>query len=191
MYYYVPAAQYHPQSTGIFVRVAGEASQFTEAVRRSLQREMPSPAYVTVTPFADIVGEQVRSWKLGASMFSAFGLLALVLAAIGLYSVIAYNVAERTHEMGVRLALGAQRGEVVRLVVLDGAWLAIGGVVIGGAIAVVATPWIAPLLFDESPRDPGVYAVVALALVVVSFAASWLPAHRASRVDPMQALRYE
>jgi ABC-type antimicrobial peptide transport system permease subunit len=124
-------------------------------------------------------------------MFSAFGLLALVLAAIGLYSVIAYTVAERTHEMGVRMALGAQRREVVKLVVLGGARFAFAGVAIGGAIAFAATPWIAPLLFDESPRDPAVYAIVGAALIVVSFAASWLPAHRAARVDPMQALRYE
>jgi predicted permease len=191
MYYYVPAAQYHSERTGIFVRMAGDAGAFTEGVRRSLQHEMPSPAYVTVTPFAEIVGEQVRSWKLGAAMFSAFGLLALVLAAIGLYSVIAYTVAERTHEMGVRMALGAQRREVVKLVVLGGARFAFAGVAIGGAIAFAATPWIAPLLFDESPRDPAVYAIVGAALIVVSFAASWLPAHRAARVDPMQALRYE
>ena len=191
MYYYVPAAQYHPESTGIFVRTAGNARDVAESVRRSLQREMPSPAYVTVMPFAEIVGDEARSWKLGATMFSAFGLLALVLAAIGLYSVIAYHVAERTHEMGVRMALGAQRHDVVRLVVLTGARLAIAGVAIGGAIAFAATPWISPLLFDESPRDPGVYAVVAFALLFVSLTASWLPAHRAARVDPMQALRYE
>ena len=191
MYYYVPAAQYHPESTGIFVRMAGDAEGFAEAVRRSLQHEMPSPAYVTVTPFAEIVGNEVRSWKLGASMFSAFGLLALVLAAIGLYSVIAYSVAERTHEMGVRMALGAQRGEIVKLVVFNGARLAGAGIAIGGAMSLLAARWIAPLLFEESPRDPAVYAIVAIALMLVSFAASWLPAHRASRVDPMHALRYE
>jgi ABC-type antimicrobial peptide transport system permease subunit len=124
-------------------------------------------------------------------MFSAFGVLALLLAAIGLYSVIAYNVAQRTHEMGVRMALGAQAADVIRLVVKEGIAFGTAGVVIGGAIAVAAGKWLAPLLFDESPRDPVVFAVVAFALLGVAFAASWLPALRASRVEPTKALRYE
>ena len=191
MYYYLPAAQYHPESTGLFVRVAGDGSQSAESVRRALQREMPGLAYVTVTPFAQIVGSQVRSWKLGASMFSAFGLLALVLAAIGLYSVISYSVVERTHELGVRMALGAQRHDVVGLVVRNGVRFALSGVTLGGAIALATAPRIAPLLFEESPRDPAIYGLVALALLVVALAASWVPAYRASRVDPMRALRYD
>ena len=104
-----------------------------EAVRRRLQREMPGASYMTVTPFSEIIGSQTRSWQLGATMFVAFGALALVLAAIGLYSVIAYNVAQRTHELGVRVALGAQARDVVRLVVTDGLRLAGMGVAIGAA----------------------------------------------------------
>jgi ABC-type antimicrobial peptide transport system permease subunit len=160
-------------------------------VRRLLQREMPGAAYVTVTPFAQIMGNQVRSWKLGASIFTAFGFLALALAAIGLYSVIAYNVVQRTHELGVRLALGAQRGDVLRLVIRDGVRIALLAVATGGAIAFSVAPWVGPLLFNVSPRDPSVYWGVAVALLLVSIAASWLPAHRASRVDPILALRYE
>jgi ABC-type antimicrobial peptide transport system permease subunit len=124
-------------------------------------------------------------------MFSAFGLLALVLAAIGLYSVIAYNVAQRTHELGVRMALGAQRSDVLRLVISEGLRLAIAGVVMGAAIALAAGHWLAPLLFDESPRDPIVYVAVAAVLLLVSTAASWLPARRAANVEPTRALRYE
>jgi ABC-type antimicrobial peptide transport system permease subunit len=124
-------------------------------------------------------------------MFTAFGALALLLAAIGLYSVIAYNVAQRTHELGVRMALGAQAGDVVRLVVREGIGFGIAGVVIGGAIALGAGRWLAPLLFEESPRDPTVFAIVAVALLGVALAASWLPALRASRVEPTKALRYE
>jgi putative ABC transport system permease protein len=92
-FYYLSAAQFNPQGGGLFVRVKGSAAKFTELIRRELQREMPGSAYITVTPFSDIVGSQKSSWKLGATMFVAFGLLALVIAAIGLYSVIAYNVA--------------------------------------------------------------------------------------------------
>ena len=191
MYYYLPATQFAPNSAGLFVRVRGDATQHAESVRRSLQREMPSPAYVTVTPFSQIMGDQTRSWTLGASMFSAFGLLALLLAAIGLYSVIAYNVAQRTHELGVRMALGAQRIDVLRLVVLEGLRVSAVGVVFGALVALAGSRWIAPLLFDVSPRDPAVYLTVALSLLAVSLAASWLPARRASLVEPTRALKYE
>jgi predicted permease len=191
MYYYLPATQFKPNRTGLFVRVRGEASKSAEAVRRSLQKEMPGASYITTTPLSEVLGQQTRSWRLGASMFSAFGVLALLLAAIGLYSVIAYNVAQRTHEMGVRMALGAQAADVIRLVVKEGMAFGIAGVVIGGAIALAAGKWLAPLLFDESPRDPAVFAVVAVALLGVALAASWLPALRASRVEPTKALRYE
>jgi putative ABC transport system permease protein len=150
---------------------------------------MPGASYVTVTPFTEIVGSQTRSWQLGATMFVAFGLLALVLAAVGLYSVIAYNVAQRTHELGVRVALGAQAGDVVRLVVTGGIRLAGIGVAIGGVVALWAGKWVKPLLFEVSPKDPIVFAVVAATLIAVALAASWIPARRASRVDPNVALR--
>jgi ABC-type antimicrobial peptide transport system permease subunit len=162
---------------------------FAEAVRKRLQREMPGASYITMTPFKEIIGGQTRSWELGATMFVAFGALALVLAAIGLYSVIAYNVAQRTHELGVRVALGARAADVVRLVVTDGLRVAGVGVVLGTIVAFWGGTWVKPLLFNVSPRDPLVFAVVALTLVAVAVAASWIPALRASRVDPNVALR--
>jgi ABC-type antimicrobial peptide transport system permease subunit len=152
---------------------------------------MPGASYVTITPFGEIIGSQKRSWHLGATMFACFGALALVLAAIGLYSVIAYNVAQRTHELGVRRALGAQAADVVRLVVSDGLRLAGVGVAIGVVAAFWAGKWVKPLLFDVSPKDPAVFVFVALALIVVAVAASWIPAMRASRVDANVALRSE
>jgi ABC-type antimicrobial peptide transport system permease subunit len=152
---------------------------------------MPGVSYVSVTPFSDIIGPQKRSWHLGATMFVAFGTLALVLAAVGLYSVIAYNVAQRTHELGVRRALGAQASHAVRLVVVDGLRLAAIGVAIGVFIAFWAGRFLKPLLFDVSPRDPLVFVTVAGVLVLVAVAASWIPALRASRVDPNVALRTE
>src|SRR5439155_26374047 len=190
-FYYMLATQLNPTQGGLFVRVRGDAARAKEAVRRRLQREMPGASYVTLTPFSDIIGGQARSWHLGATMFVAFGVLALVLAAIGLYSVIAYNVAQRMHELGVRVALGAQAADVVRLVVTDGLRLVAIGVGIGAVAAFWAGKRVKPLLFDVSPRDPAVFALVALTLLAVAVAASWVPALRASRVDPNVALRSE
>ncbi len=188
-YYYLPAAQFSPTSGGLMVRTRGDAKRYIEPLRKRLQREMPGASYITLMPFSEILGSQTRSWQLGATMFAAFGALALVLAAIGLYSVIAYNVAQRTHELGVRVALGAQARDVVRLVVVDGLRLAVAGVAIGAAIAFFASKWVKPLLFNVSPKDPAVFALVALTLIVVAMVASWVPARRASRVDPNVALR--
>ena len=190
-FYYLSAAQFNPNRTGLFVRTRGEASRQADAIRRQLQRLMPSPAYITVTPFTEVIGQQTRSWKLGATMFVVFGLLALTLAAVGLYSVIAYNVVQRTHEMGVRIALGAQLKDVVRIVVGQGLRHGVAGILIGGVIAVGAARWVKPLLFDESPRDPVVYAIVTVVLLGVALTASWIPARRAARVDPNIALRSE
>jgi len=190
-FYYLPSAQFNPQQTGLFVRMRGDAARHGDEVRRQLQRLMPSPSYITVTPFSDVIGGEMRSWKLGATMFVVFGLLALTLAAVGLYSVIAYNVVQRTHEMGVRLALGAQLRDVVRLVVGQGIRHGVAGIIIGAAIALASTRWIKPLLFEVSPRDPAVYVTVTVVLLAVAVAASLIPAQRAARVDPNVALRSE
>jgi putative ABC transport system permease protein len=115
--------------------------------------------------------------------------LALLVAAVGLYSVIAYNVAQRTHELGVRVALGAQSPDVARLVVGEGIRVSLVGVAIGTAVALGAGRYVGPLLFSVSPRDPVVFSVVAVMLVAVAVVASLVPAWRASRVDPSVALR--
>jgi putative ABC transport system permease protein len=189
MHYYMPISQFQPQGGGLFVRTSGEAANQTDQVRRELQKLMPGVSYVTVTPMSTIIAPEIRSWKIGAIMFAVFGALALVLAAVGLYSVIAYNVTQRTHEMGVRVALGAQARDVVRLVVREGLRVVIPGVFLGAIIALLAGRWVAPLLFQVSPKDPPVLVSVVLTLIAVAIAASWIPATRAARVDPNEALR--
>jgi predicted permease len=190
-YWYLPAAQFHPEQAGLVLRTRSAAAQEGDAIRRVLQKEMPHASYITVTPFADIVGRQMHSWQLGATIFVVFGLLALGLASIGLYGVIAYNVSQRSHEMGVRIALGASTPDVVWLVVRQGVLLAVLGIMIGGAVALASAGWVTPLLFEESPRDPLIYAAVTAAMLVVAVAASFIPARRAARIDPNVALRAE
>jgi putative ABC transport system permease protein len=191
LFYYLSSAQFSPDVGGLFVRMHGDAAHAKETVRRSLQPLMPGASYVTVTPLADVLGSQTQSWEMGATMFTVFGLLALALAAIGLYSVIAYNVAQRTHELGVRSALGAQLGDLVRLVLTDGMRLALVGVLLGSVIAFIVGRWAQPLLFEQSARDPAVFAGVAVLLLAVAALACFIPARRAGRVDPMRALRSE
>jgi predicted permease len=188
-HYYLPIDQFRFAEDGLFIRTAGDAADYTETVRRTLQTLMPGVSYVTVTPMTKIMAYTTRSWRLGATMFTVFGGLALLLAAIGLYSVIAYNVTQRMHEMGVRVALGAQARDVIRLIVREGLTIVIPGVALGIVVALVASKWLAPLLFNVSPKDPAVVSVVLVTLIAVATAASWIPATRAARVDPNEALR--
>ena len=190
-YYYLPVTQFRPRAGGLFVRVAGDAHKAVLPLRKALQREMPGASYITVTPFSEIVSPMMQSFRLGATTFVAFGGLALLVAAMGLYSVIAYNVAQRTHELGIRLALGAQPRDLATLVLSDGARIALIGLTIGVAVAFYASKWLAPLLFDVAPRDAGVYATASLTLLIVAMVGSWVPARRAARTDPNVALRAE
>ena len=189
LYYYRPITQASPAMGGLFVRVRGSAEREAEAVRRALQKVMPGTSYVTAQPMTQIFAPTIRSWQLGATMFVAFGGLALVLAAIGLYSVIAYNVTQRTHELGVRVAFGAQVRDLVRLVLGEGLRLATAGIVIGAGIALYAGRWVAPLLFDVRATDPLIFAGAIAVLLLTATVATLIPAMRASRVDPNVALR--
>jgi ABC-type antimicrobial peptide transport system permease subunit len=137
------------------------------------------------------VDPEVRPWKLGAVMFTMLGALALAVAAVGLYSVMSYLVAQRTQEFGVRIALGAKASGIMLLVLRSSALMALAGVLIGSGIALALGRFVAPLLFDTSPRDPLVLSGVGATLVVVAVLASVVPAFRAKRVNPMDALRAE
>ena len=175
----------------LFIRVRGRASHYVETVRRALQAEMPASSYLVAQTMSEIVGSEERSWQAGATMFVAFSGLALILAAIGLYSVIAFDVAQRTHELGVRVALGAQVRDVLRLVVGAGVRFAAVGVIVGLGLALVAGRFVSPLLFGVSAHDPWILGGVGALLLGVAAAASAIPAFRATRVDPTVALRAE
>jgi putative ABC transport system permease protein len=191
--YYMAADQLDPSwGRSLLIRMnGGDLGSDIERVRRALQAAMPGEGYVVVRPLQERVDDQRRSWRLGATLFTAFGALALIVAAIGLYGVIAYNVAQRAHELGVRVALGAQWADIARLVVSEGLTLAAGGVVIGLGIAWLVSQWMAPLLYKESPRDPATYATIGATMLVVALLASAHPALRAAGADPNRALRAE
>lgn len=193
MQYYVPLVQ--RQTTAglrtLFVRTRGNPAAALAAVRRETQAVSADLPYPTVRYLADLVEPEIRPWKLGATLFGVFGGVALALAALGLYSVVAYAVAQRTHEMGVRVALGARGADLVRLVVM-GTLRVVGlGLALGLLAALVAGRWVAPLLFRVSPRDPSVLAAVTALLLLVGLVASLAPARRAARVSPAEVLKAE
>lgn len=192
MSFYLPYGQQVGISgSRIIVRPHGDARRLIGDVRKQLLALDPSILFVRADLLQDLVDPQIRPWRLGATMFTLMGVLALVVAAVGLYSVMSYLVAHRRQEIGVRIALGAQSRDVVRLIVRGGAILAFAGVAIGLGLSVVVAGRVAPLLFDTSPRDPVVYGVVALALFAAAMVASAAPAVRASRVNPLDAMRVE
>jgi putative ABC transport system permease protein len=179
------------QPGALFVRPTGDPESVVGPLRRQLQSAVPNLPYVSVERFSDQVSPQTRSWRLGATMFGSFGLLALVLAAVGLYGVLAYDVSQRMHEMGVRIALGAQGSDVSRLVVGEGLRIVVLGGAMGFVAAVAAGRFVEPLLFRTSPREPVVFGMVAVVVLLVALVATSLPAWRAGRVDPVVALRAE
>jgi hypothetical protein len=191
-HFYLHIDQYtRTWGNGMMLRLRGDPAVEAERVRKSLQSVMTGQSYVTVLPLRDVVLNAQRSWRLGATMFVAFGVLALVVAAVGLYGVIGYSVAQRMHELGVRVALGAQRRDIVSLVVGQSLRLAIAGVALGTLAAMAQSQWLQPLLFQQSARDPLVLGGVGAMMIAVALGASALPALRATRADPNTALRAE
>ena len=158
-------------------------------MRRLILSVGPIIPYATVHPLSDRLGRQTRSWTLGATMFSIFGALALLLAAIGLYSVVSFTVAQRLHEFGVRVALGATSRSLLRVTIVRGVIPVVAGVAAGIVITLAASRLLEGLLFEVSPRDPVVLAGGSVLLLAVAILASLAPALRATRVDPMLALR--
>jgi predicted permease len=191
MQYFIPLAQFGGPVTSLEVRTVGVADAMVGAVRREVQatsRELP---YMSIDPMPQLFASQLRVWQRGSLLLSLFGGLALLLAAIGLYGVLSYVVSRRTHELGIRLALGAARGDLLGLVVRQGLRVTLVGVAIGMMGALVAGKAIAALLYGVSPHDPLVLGTATLVLLSVAALASYLPARRATKVDPMVALRYE
>ena len=139
----------------------------------------------------NIVSEFVAPRRLTMLISGLFAALALLLAMVGLYGVISYSVAQRSHEFGIRMALGAAKGDILRLIIAQGFRLAFAGIIVGMAGALALTRVLSSLLFGITPNDPVTFGAVAILLVAVALLACYIPARRATKVDPMVALRYE
>ena len=187
---FMPLAQ-HPSALpqAIVARAHGDAEEIVPAVAAAIRRAVPSLAYANVQPLANFVDEGAVSWRLGATLFGLFGALAIVLAAAGLYASLAFAVRQRTPEIGVRLALGANPASVARLVIGEGARLIALGWLLGTAAALYTADWIRSLLFGLQPGDPLTFALASLVIVLAGLAGSVLPAIRAAKVNPVVALR--
>ena len=186
---YVPYPYQPTLNTGITIRVAGDPAAITAAVREQIRQSDPLLPLFAVNTVEEL--RQLSYWQYGlfGSMFGTFGLIALVLASIGVYGVLSYSVSQRVQEIGVRVALGAARRDVMRLIVGQGARLAAWGIA-GGIVGAAAVTWvIQSILFDVTPTDPLSFGGVALFLALVAIAASYVPARRALAVDPIVALR--
>jgi putative ABC transport system permease protein len=173
----------------LFVKAQGDPRALLPIVRQELRTLDPAIRFAHVRPLQAMVEPHLRPWRLGATMFSLFGVLALVVAMVGLYSVLAFNVARRTRELGVRSAMGASRTRLLNMVLRQAVGVTTIGVLLGLGVAYFAANKLGPLLFSTSPRDPAVLLGVGATLLVVAFFAAAIPAWAAARVDPMTALR--
>jgi ABC-type antimicrobial peptide transport system permease subunit len=175
----------------LLVRPRGRTTEAIPALRAELRRLDPTILFVDAETLRQRIEPQTRTWRVGALTFTLFAALALIVAAVGTFSVVGYVVEQRRHEIGVRMALGARAVQVVGLVLRGTVAATAAGTIIGAMLAVVVGRFAEPLLFETSPRDPLVLGTVAATLVLVAGAASLVPALRARNVDPVTALRDE
>jgi len=186
---YVSMAQYPFSSVRLVVRANGDLGPFAAELRRvirDLDREVP--VYSVQTMRERLAGSLERE-RFFATLIAVFAAVALLLSAVGLYGVITYAVTQRTHELGVRVALGASGGRISRMVLGEGAWLTAAGLIVGLGASLAGHRLLSTLLHDTGPADSLTLAGVVATLAAVALLASWIPARRASRVDPLVAMR--
>ena len=189
--YYMPLAQSAWRAAYLVVRTPLNPAGLAPAIREqiwALDKDMPIAKVATMDR---LLAESVAQPRFRTLLLGIFAALALVLASVGIYGVISYSVTQRTHEIGIRMALGAQAHDVSKLVIREGVALALIGVTIGLAASLALTRLMESLLFEVSTTDQSIFAGVGALLVAVAVLACWIPARRASRVDPMVALRCE
>jgi len=188
---YIPLGQEYQSGMTLMVRTAGDPVSLVGPLRSEMRALNKDVSVFSVQTMAERIGAQLAADRMIAVLLSIFGGGALLLAAIGIYGVIGYSVAQRTHEIGIRIALGAERRDILKLIVGQGMVLIAIGAGIGLALAFAATRVLKSLLFGISATDPLTFTVVVILLMAVALLACYLPARRATKVDPLEALRYE
>jgi len=173
------------------VQTTGKPEPVIAGVRAQIQSLEPNLAITNVQTIGEIIDQGLWAPEMGAALLTVFGGLAMVLAAVGVYGVLAYSVTQQTREIGIRMAMGAERRDVLGLVVGQGLRLTGAGLAVGILISLLLTRQLSSLLFGVSAYDPLTYAGVTVILVSVALLACYIPARRATRVDPLVALRYE
>jgi putative ABC transport system permease protein len=191
MQIYVPHAQFPTGFSTIVVKTENESTAMTGAIRREIRAVDKDQAVFKVTTLEQLMGESILIRKFFMLLLLVFATLALVLAAVGIYGVMSYVASQRTHEIGIRMALGAQASDVLKLIIGNGMVLAMIGVAAGLAGSFALTRLLAGLLFGVSATDAATFTIVSLALIAVALFACYIPARRATKVDPLVALRYE
>jgi predicted permease len=188
---YEPYTQQPFSFMTLVVRTAGDPTNLTSAIRNqvlSIDKEQPVAGVRTLE---QRVSTSIAQQRFSMLLLGVFAAVAMVLAAVGIYGVLSYAAAQRTHEIGVRMALGARAGDVLKMVIGQGMKLALAGVALGSGAALALTQLMKRLLFGVTAADPMTYVVIALSLTLVALFACWIPARRAAKVDPMVALRVE
>jgi predicted permease len=188
---FFPAAQQYAPAMTLHVRGRGSEERLIASIREELRAVHPDVALELAMPLEQMIGFSLLPHRFAAGLIGAFGVLGLVLATAGVYGVMSYQVAQRTREFGIRIALGARARDVARLVLRSGVVLSLGGAVVGTALAIAVSRLLTGMLFGLSPLDPVTFGTVAATLAVVAVVASWIPARRAFRVDPTVSLRSE
>jgi predicted permease len=188
---YVPFRQIYraDMAIALYVKAAGSTNQTVATMRREVRALDPELDLFDPMQLRDFIQASLFPQKMGASLLALLGAVAILLAAVGLYSVMAYSISQRTHEIGVRMALGARPADVRRMMVRQGMEMAGSGLSAGVVVALAGTRAATGLLVGVSPTDPVVFAAAALFLAAVALVASYVPASRATRIDPNQALR--
>jgi ABC-type antimicrobial peptide transport system permease subunit len=180
-----------PSGIDALVRYTGSLESTTAAIRRSIEQMSHEQIIYGQQTLESAIADSLGDRRFAMEILGAFAVVALLLAGVGIYGVIAYVAGQRTQEIGIRIALGAQRMDVLRLMLWEGTRLALVGVAIGITAAFAMTRLMAKMLYGVSATDPLTFAGVAVVLMLVATAACYLPARRATRIDPMQALRSE